>query len=365
MVTVSVAANSAKDITSFQFLSVDNNPALTINVTATITGTVINAIVPFGTDRSALVAAFATTGDTVKVGSVAQVSGETPNDFSAAVEYIVTAANGTTQTYTVTVDNSQSNTKNITQFTIDGVDGIINGTNIALTLPNGTDRTALIPTTINITGASVSPAAGTPNNFTTPRTYTVTAADNTTKAYTVTVTIAGTGAKDITRFTINGLDAIIASTGPTTGVITLNMPNGTVLTNLAPVVTITGVSVLPVSGDAVDFSNPVNYVVTAEDGTTKTYVVNVGVVNGNGTKIISSFTILGVSGIINNGSSASVTLVLPAGTDLSAQTPTIVINASSISPPSRVPQDFRNPVIYTVTAADGSTRVYTVTVTTL
>jgi hypothetical protein len=54
-----------------------------------------------------------------------------------------------------------------------------------------------------------------------------------------------------------------------------------------------------------------------------------------------------------------------AGTDLSAQTPFIVIIGSSLSPPSGVPQDFTNPVQYTVTAADGSTRVYAVTVTTL
>jgi hypothetical protein len=364
-VTVTAALSSAKDLTSFQVLSADNNPALTINVSAVITGTQITAIVPFGTDRTALVAAFSTTGDTVKVGSTEQISGETPNDFSSPVEYIVTASDGTTQTYTVTVDNSLSGDKDITQFTILGVDGIVDGTNITLTVPNGTDLSALIPSTINITGVSVTPAEGTPNDFTTPATYTVTAADNTTKSYTVTVTVAGSGAKDITRFTINGLDAIIASTGPTAGIITINLPNGTVLTNLAPVVTITGVSVSPVSGASGDFTNPVNYVVTAQDGTTKTYVVNVGVVNGNGTKVINSFTILGVAGLINNGSSASVTLVLPAGTDLTAQTPTIVVNASSISPPSRVPQNFTNPVLYTVTAADGSTRVYTVTVTTL
>jgi len=143
------------------------------------------------------------------------------------------------------------------------------------------------------------------------------------------------------------------------------VPNGSSLTNLSPVVTITGVSVSPASGVAQDFTNPVNYVVTAADGTTKTYTVTIGTVNGNGTKLITSFSILGVSGAITNGQqSASVTIVLPAGTNLDGQTPTIVINASSISPPSRVPQNFTNPVIYTVRAADGSTRVYTVTVTT-
>jgi hypothetical protein len=363
-VTVSIAASSAKEIKTFSFESVNNNPALSVNAIGQISGNTITVILPFNTDRTNLVASFTFDGETVKIGTTAQISDETVNDFSAPLEYIVTAADGSTVTYTVTVDNSQSGDKEITRFAINGVEGILNGSTFTLTLPNNTDRTALEPE-ITITGKSVSPGDGVAHDFTTAATYTVTAFDNTTKSYTVIVLLAGANDKDITRFTINGLDAIIASTGPTTGIITINMPNGTDLTNLTPVVTYTGISVTPDSGVPGDFSNPVNYVVTAQNGTTKTYVVNVGVVNGNGTKVITSFTILGVSGLINNGSSATVTIVLPAGTDLTAQTPTIVINASSISPPSRVPQDFSVPVIYTVRAADGSTRVYTVNVSTL
>jgi hypothetical protein len=87
-------------------------------------------------------------------------------------------------------------------------------------------------------------------------------------------------------------------------------------------------------------------------------------VNGNGTKLITDFIILGVHGHITNGSTSStITLVLPHGTDLHGQTPTIITNASSVSPPSGFPRDFTDPVTYTVTAADGSTRIYTVTVT--
>ncbi len=362
-VTVTVAPSAAKDLGPFQFFTVDN-PALSVDVTAAISGTQITAIVPFGTDITNLIATFTTTGASVKVGSTAQVSGQTANDFTNPVTYTVTAADGTTQDYTVTVINSLSADKDILQFTILNVDGIVNGTNIGLTLPFGTNVTALIPTIV-INGKSVNPVSGVPQDFTNPVQYTVTAADNTTKVYTVTVTVAGNSAKDITRFTVNGLDAIISSTSATTGIISLNVPNGTSLTNLSPVVTITGISVSPASGVAQDFTNPVNYVVTAADGTTKTYTVTIGVVNGNGTKLITSFTILGVAGAISNGQqSATINLVLPAGTNLDGQTPTIVINASSVSPPSRVPQDFTNPVLYTVTAADGSTRVYTVTVTT-
>ncbi|HNX76020.1 MAG TPA: hypothetical protein PLM07_05825, partial [Candidatus Rifleibacterium sp.] len=59
----------------------------------------------------------------------------------------------------------------------------------ALTVPFGTSVTALTPT-ITHTGASIAPASEVAQNFTSPVTYTVTAADNSTQAYTVTVTKA-------------------------------------------------------------------------------------------------------------------------------------------------------------------------------
>lgn len=364
-VMVSIAASSAKELTDFQFLTVhNNNPILTANASGVYSGLQISVIVPFGTQRNGLKASFGTTGASVKVGTTVQTTDVTPNDFTNPVDYIVTAANGSTQTYRVTVDNSQSDAKNITSFELAGFPGIVDGTDIRVTVPNGTIVTALAATDINHTGASVSPGVGTVRNFSTPQTYTVTAADLTTKNYSVIVTVAGSSAKDITRFTINGLDAVIANLTATTGTITLNMPNGTDLTNLTPLIDYTGVSVSPASGVAQNFSGPVLYTVTAANGTTKIYTVNVGVVNGNGTRLITSFKINGVSGSITNGANSStITLTLPAGTDLSSQTPFISINGSSLSPPSGVPQDFRQPVQYTVTAADGSTRVYTVTVT--
>ncbi len=47
---------------------------------------------------------------------------------------------------------------------------------------------------------------------------------------------------------------------------------------------------------------------------------------------------------------------------ITALTPTITHTGTSISPASGVVQDFTSPVVYTVTAGDGSTQVYTVTV---
>ena len=76
----------------------------------------------------------------------------------------------------------------ISAFIVNGVSGAINDTTgtITVTLPYGTDLTALKPA-ITLKGAvSVSPASGEKVDLSSPKTYTVTAEDGTTKTYTVT-----------------------------------------------------------------------------------------------------------------------------------------------------------------------------------
>jgi len=70
---------------------------------------------------------------------------------------------------------------------------------IAVTVPSGTNVIALVPTIV-ITGVSVSPTSGVAQNFISPVTYTVTAADTSTQAYVVTVTVATP-----TNHTISGI----------------------------------------------------------------------------------------------------------------------------------------------------------------
>lgn len=71
---------------------------------------------------------------------------------------------------------------------------MVNGTSIAVTVPFGTDVTALVAS-LTTTGASVA-VGGTPqvsgstaNDFMNPAVYTVTAADSSTVDYTITVTV--------------------------------------------------------------------------------------------------------------------------------------------------------------------------------
>jgi hypothetical protein len=189
----SVVPSSAKAITAFSL----NGVAGTIYETAKS----IAVSMPYGTNVSALVATFTATEASVKVGTLAQTSGTTANNFTTPVAYTATAADGTTAVYTVTVSAALNSAKSITAFSLNGVAGAINNAakTISVTMPKGTNVIALAAT-FATTGAGVKvgtlaqTSGTTANNFTAPVTYTVAAADGTTAAYTVTVTVTATAA---------------------------------------------------------------------------------------------------------------------------------------------------------------------------
>ena len=112
-VTVSkVAGKTDKALGSFKFLSA-SNPGIGADYTGTISGTTITVAGPDTNSKrymtrvqsASLKATFTTTGESVKVGTTAQTSGTTANDFSSGLTYRVTAEDGSTQDYTVTVSS--------------------------------------------------------------------------------------------------------------------------------------------------------------------------------------------------------------------------------------------------------------------
>ncbi|MEI8095433.1 MAG: hypothetical protein WCG80_14575 [Spirochaetales bacterium] len=259
-------------------------------------------------------------------------------------------------------------TKKITAFTFSAVSGASGGTieqasgAISVAVPYGTDLTALVPTIV-FDGDTVSPASGVAHDFTKPATYTVTATDGTTKDYTVS--IAPSSAKEILTFAFSSPAAtgIIDSTA---GTIAITVPySTTTLNGLVPTFSINGASVAPASGVARDFSLPVTYVITAEDGTTRTYTVTVTKATASANDITGfTFSAPSVTGTIADSSATSgtVSVGVPYGTVRTSLTPSITISGASISPATGIAQNFTNPVTYTVTAADSTTKTYTVTV---
>ncbi|MDO9069458.1 MAG: ice-binding family protein [Deltaproteobacteria bacterium] len=308
-----VAPSSAKTISAYSLNGVAgivNEAAKTIAVT-----------MPFGTNVTALVATFTTTGASVKIAAVTQTSGTTANNFTAPVSYTVTAADGTAATYTVTVTKALNPAKAITAFSLAGTAGAINTSvtprTIAVTVPNGTVVTALVAT-FTTTGASVSVAATgvqtsatTANDFSViPVPYIVTAADGTTATYNVTVTVAGIADKTITAFSLAGAAGTI--TGPA---IAVTVPLGTNVTALVATFTTTGASVdiggaVQTSGTTSNsFAAPVAYTVTAADASTFIYTVTVTVSTAVGPAPVNlgtagNFVILAKTGVSTTGTTA-------------------------------------------------------------
>lgn len=97
---------TAREITAFSFTAALNT-ALDEDVTGIISDTDITLTVPYGTDVTALIATVTVSGKSLTVGSVPQESGITSNDFTGPVTYTVTAANGLTWDYTVSVSTSR------------------------------------------------------------------------------------------------------------------------------------------------------------------------------------------------------------------------------------------------------------------
>ncbi len=130
------ALSSAKAITAYSLASVTgiiNETDKTIAVT-----------MPSGTNVTALVATFSTTGASVKVGATSQISGTTANNFTGPVSYTVTAADGSTVNYAVTVAVAVATVIDVsfTQTVVSGSPSVYTISN-SFTLPTGFTNASL------------------------------------------------------------------------------------------------------------------------------------------------------------------------------------------------------------------------------
>jgi hypothetical protein len=311
-----------------------------------ISGQAIAVTVPYGTDITGLSPVILFDGSAVSPASGAA------QDFTNPVSYRVSADDGSVRDYTVTVVIAPSDAKAIVSFVIGSAAGVIGEDAIAVTVPYGTDRTSLSPV-ILFDGRAVSPASGAAQDFTNPVSYRVTAADGSVRDYTVVVRHAASDAKAIVSFVIGSAAGAIGEDA-----IAVTVPYGTDITGLSPVILFDGSAVSPASGAAQDFTSPVSYRVTADDGSARDYTVTV-VIAPSDAKAITSFAIGSIAGVINE---QTISVTVPYGTDIGSLSPVILFDGSAVSPASGAAQDFANPVSYRVSAADGSVRDYTVVV---
>ncbi len=381
VVTVVEAPSSSKAITTFSIGG----------VVGTVREREIAVTLPNGTDPKRLVATFSTTGASVTVDGTPQSSGTTAQDFSGPVTYTVTAADGSTGKYVVFVTIAPSEAKALTAFSIAGVNGTMRGANIDLVLPFGMDRGHQIAS-FTSTGASVSvrgaaqSSGATVQDFSAPVPYVVTAADGSTATFTVTVTSAPSPAKSITAFSVGGVQATVSDHA-----IHATLPAGSDPAVQVAVFTSTGASVSVDGVDQVsgglprDFRRPVAYVVHAADGSTATYTVTVDVAKSSA-KAITSFMADDKAGQIAENGPGKFTIAVPLFFRSDLNYPLVVGNSGiyrrtvtfattgvkvtvdGVVQKSGTVVDFYRglgtpplePIVYVVTAEDGSTASYTI-----
>jgi len=266
----STTPSTATNIISF---SIPNQVSSSINEVNHI----VNIVMPYGTALTSLIPIIA-----ISPGATINPASSVAQNFSSNVTYTITAEDEvTTQDWTVTLTTQSPLTgTNITDFSISGQTGssVISATNhtVSVVMPNGTSLANLTPTITVSAGATINPTTGTPRNFTSPVTYTVTAQNGSTQNWTVTVTAAPSTATDITAFTIPGQtgSSVISTTNHTVSVV---MPNGTSLISLTPTITVSaGATINPTTGAPRNFTSPVTNTVTAQDGqTVQNWVIEV------------------------------------------------------------------------------------------
>ncbi|SCH45475.1 Putative glycoside hydrolase [uncultured Clostridium sp.] len=234
----------------------------------------INLTLPLGTDLTALTPTLRHTAARATIGG--QPEGSTV-DLSSPVE-ILLSLDQYSEKYTLRTVTGDSSECDILSYSINGEKAIINGDKITLTLPYGTDLTGVEPE-IQISEDAKLTQKPDSLAFGENLTYTVTAQNGDTRAYTVILTETPVSQEnELLSFSYGSIQAEI---NQDRGTIKLQVPDGTNLKKLTPTVKVSDfASVYPESGQAVDFSgsDPVIYTVTSQSGVTNKYRVTVELV---------------------------------------------------------------------------------------
>ncbi|MFY0608679.1 MAG: DUF5018 domain-containing protein [Cyclobacteriaceae bacterium] len=321
-----------------------------------IEDTLVNVVMPFGTLLAALTPEIIVSDK----ATISPASG-TSQDFSDSVVYTVTAEDGSIQQWIVKITIAANTDNSISSMSIEGVNGVVDNeaNTVVVTLPFGTDVTSLEPTITLPEQASIDPFSGVIQDFSNPITYSVTAGDASVATWEASVVIAPNTDNSIQSLSINGVEGVINEAAR---IIRVALPYGADVDALIPTITLPEqASVSPQSDIEQNFTNSVTYIVTAGDGSTKSWSVYVD--NQLNTEAnIKSFSIAGEEGEIDSVLN-TIDITLPYGSDITSLSASIVVSDQGSFSPTANGLDFSNPVVFTVTSGNGIDEDWTVNVT--
>ncbi len=182
-------------------------------------------------------------------------------------------------------ETPKSSDKDIFSFTFiwDGVELPVNfdDTSLSIVFPALSDVTKLVPTIDVSDKATIEPKSGVAQDFTNPVTYTVTAEDGSKKEYVVTVSLLDPGTD--TRIFVFGFKNLAEGQASyrtydrdSTDIDSLvySVPYLSPIKELISDIYIDDyATIVPASGETLDYTEPVKYTVTAQNGDTQEYLI--------------------------------------------------------------------------------------------
>lgn len=240
------------------------------------TNKTISLNLPEGTDLRAITPVVTHTGTEVKINGesfTGSGSFDFTNSESTPLTLTVTNSNFKLHTdYKVTITARKSSENYITAYKLGDAEGVIDGDNIAITIPYAMDLAAVEP------GIAISEFAVLVEPDTLKvgeNTYTVTSEDGKVRTYTVTITRTPVATGN--RILSFAYGSIAGAIDQVKGTITLALPAGSPV-SFVPTITVSPFAeVTPASGEKQDFSKPVTYTVTSQAGYTNTYTITVSI----------------------------------------------------------------------------------------
>jgi len=259
--------------------------------------------------------------------------------------------------------------------------GVIADSVITLEVPHSTDVTSLVAefttnsTHVEVNGV-IQSSGVTSNDFSNSVEYTVVADNGNKRVYSIAVNKAPSGEKSLTAFSLNGIAGEIDES---TGAVSVQLPPRTPLASLKAVFstagkTVSAGGVVQESGvSANDFTVPVKYIITAEDGSGREYTVTASLLKDTAKELIS----FGFMKADNPSLSADVygsflndviTVLLPYGSNKDGLKAFFETSGEKVKVNDAVQSsgvtvnNFSSAAEYTVTAEDGGVHPYTVEV---
>lgn len=174
--------------------------------------------------------------------------------------------------------NEESSENKILSLKINNIECPINESEKSITLKveRSQDITQLKPSVIISENATISPDCSKSIDFSKPITFTVTAEDGSIQNYSVKIEYLINTESNIVSFGINNIECVIGQT-----TITIKVHKSTDISALKPIVKLSyGATITPDCSNTIDFTNPVTFTVTSENGSIKKYQTKIETIRG-------------------------------------------------------------------------------------